>query len=93
VHLLHVNFIINNVLFLFSLLLYYAIKYDKNGQQGKSAFNERNPHTTQQQESVARSLGGPPKKEQDRAQGRARTGQSTFYLRTNEAKHICLYVI
>jgi hypothetical protein len=25
-------------------------KYDKQDQQGKAAFNERNPHMTQQQE-------------------------------------------
>jgi hypothetical protein len=28
------------------------MKYDKQDQQGKAAFNERNPHTTQQQESL-----------------------------------------
>jgi hypothetical protein len=28
-------------------------KYDKQDQQEKAAFNERNPHTTQQQELVA----------------------------------------
>jgi hypothetical protein len=27
-------------------------KYDKQDQQGKAAFNERKPHTTQQQEPV-----------------------------------------
>jgi hypothetical protein len=26
------------------------VKYDKQDQHGKTAFNERNPHTTQQQE-------------------------------------------
>jgi hypothetical protein len=26
------------------------MKYDKQDQQGKAAFNERNPHMTQQQE-------------------------------------------
>jgi hypothetical protein len=31
------------------------MKYDKQDQQGKAAFNERNPHMTQQQELVARS--------------------------------------
>jgi hypothetical protein len=36
-----------------------CIKYDKQHQQGKAAFNERNPHMTQQQEPVARSPGGP----------------------------------
>jgi hypothetical protein len=29
------------------------MKYDKQDQQGKAAFKERNPHTTQQQEPVA----------------------------------------
>jgi hypothetical protein len=37
-------------------------KYDKQDQQGKAAFNERNPHMTQQQEPVARSPGGPKTK-------------------------------
>jgi hypothetical protein len=27
----------------------YYMNYDKQDQQGKAAFNERNPHTTQQQ--------------------------------------------
>jgi uncharacterized protein YydD (DUF2326 family) len=31
------------------------IKYEKQDQQGKAAFNERNPHMTQQQEPTARS--------------------------------------
>jgi hypothetical protein len=35
------------------------LKYDKQDQQGKAAFNERNPHMTQQQEPMARSPGGP----------------------------------
>jgi hypothetical protein len=34
-------------------------KYDKQDQQGKTAFNERNPHMTKQQEPMARSPGGP----------------------------------
>jgi hypothetical protein len=38
------------------------VKYDKQDQQGKAAFNERNPHTTQQQEPTARSPGGTPNK-------------------------------
>jgi hypothetical protein len=33
--------------------------YDKQDQQGKAAFNERNPHMTQKQEPVARSPGRP----------------------------------
>jgi hypothetical protein len=37
-------------------------EYDKQDQQGKAAFNERNPHTTQQQEPAARSSGGPKTK-------------------------------
>jgi hypothetical protein len=52
-------------------------KYNKQDQQGKAAFNERNPHTTQQQEPVARSPDGLQTK-QDRAQDRARTGQSLY---------------
>jgi hypothetical protein len=30
-----------------------CIKYDKQDQQGKAAFNERSPHMTQQQEPMA----------------------------------------
>jgi hypothetical protein len=32
------------------------IKYDKQDQQGKAAFNERNPPMTQQQEPMATLL-------------------------------------
>jgi hypothetical protein len=35
------------------------VKYDKQDQQGKVAFNERSPHPTQYQGSLARSPGGP----------------------------------
>jgi hypothetical protein len=35
---------------------------DKQAQQGKAAFNERNSHTTQQHETAARSPGGPKTK-------------------------------
>jgi hypothetical protein len=38
------------------------IKYDEQDQQGKAAFNECNPATTQQQEPVARNPGGPQTK-------------------------------
>jgi hypothetical protein len=31
-------------------LLSFSLKYDKQDQQGKAAFNERNPHMTKQQE-------------------------------------------
>jgi hypothetical protein len=42
--------------FFFDLYVaFYHVKYDKQDQQGKAAFNERNPHMTQQQELVARS--------------------------------------
>jgi hypothetical protein len=41
---------------------YLLWKYDKQDQQGKVALNERNPHTTQQQETAARSPGGPETK-------------------------------
>jgi hypothetical protein len=34
----------------------YFIKYDKQDQQGKAAFNESNPHTTQQQEPEPEAL-------------------------------------
>jgi hypothetical protein len=49
------------------------MKYDKQDQQGKAAFNERNPHMTQQQEPTARSPGGPRTKT-GQAKDRARTG-------------------
>jgi hypothetical protein len=42
--------------------MHCKVKNDKQDQQGKAAFNERNPHPTQQQEPVARSPGGPPNK-------------------------------
>jgi hypothetical protein len=32
-----------------SMLIMLYLKYDKQDQQGKAAFNERNPHMTQQQ--------------------------------------------
>jgi hypothetical protein len=35
------------------LFIILYIKYDKRDQQGKAAFNERNPHTTQQHEPMA----------------------------------------
>jgi hypothetical protein len=44
------------------------VKYDKQDQQGKAAFNERNSHMTRQQEPVARSPDGPQTK----------TGQGSF---------------
>jgi hypothetical protein len=34
------------------------LKYDDQDQQGKTAFNERNPHTTKQQELATKSPGG-----------------------------------
>jgi hypothetical protein len=46
------------------------LKYDKQDQVGKAAFNERNPHTIQQQEPVARSSGEPQTK----------TGQGTSFF-------------
>jgi hypothetical protein len=49
------------------------IEYDKQDQQGKAAFNERNPHMTQQQEPMARSPGGPQTKT-GQGKDRARTG-------------------
>jgi hypothetical protein len=44
-------------IFAFSIL-WKSVKYDKQDQQGKAAFNERNPHMTLQQEPMARSSGG-----------------------------------
>jgi hypothetical protein len=49
------------------------VKYDKQDQQGKAAFNERNPHMIQQQEPVARSPGGPLTKS-GQGKDRARPG-------------------
>jgi hypothetical protein len=48
-------------------------EYDKQDQQGKAAFNERNPHMTQQQEPMVRSPGGPQTKT-GQGKDRARTG-------------------
>jgi hypothetical protein len=42
-------------------------KYHRQDQQGKAVFNERNPHTTQQQEPVAKNPDGP----------KTKTGQGT----------------
>jgi hypothetical protein len=36
----------------------FMVEYDEIDKQGKAAFNERNPYTTQQQEPVERSPGG-----------------------------------
>jgi hypothetical protein len=60
---------------LYSTLYVYLPKYDKQDQQGKAAFNERNPHTTHQQESVARSQGG----------HQTKTGQGTRQTRTGQS--------
>jgi hypothetical protein len=53
--------------------MFLAFKYDKQDQQGKAAFNERNTHMTHQQEQVARSPGGPQTKT-GQGKNRARTG-------------------
>jgi hypothetical protein len=58
---------------LHNYVLHMVLKYDKQDQQGKAAFNERNPHMTQQQEPVARSPGGPQTKT-GQGKDRARTG-------------------
>jgi hypothetical protein len=56
------------------MILYQTnTKYDKQDQQGKAAYNERNPHMTQQQEPEARSPGGPQTKT-GHGKYRARTG-------------------
>jgi hypothetical protein len=34
----------------------FILKYDKQDQQGKAAFNARNPHMTQQQVSQGQKL-------------------------------------
>jgi hypothetical protein len=52
---------------------YRLLRYVKQDQQGKAAFNERNPHMTQQQEQVARSPGGPQTKT-GQGKDRARSG-------------------
>jgi hypothetical protein len=49
------------------------LKYNKQDQQEKAAFSERNPHMTQQQELVAKSPGGPQTKTAE--QGRSQHGQ------------------
>jgi hypothetical protein len=41
---------------------FLPLKYHKQDQQGKAAFNERSPHPTLQQEPMARSQGGPQTK-------------------------------
>jgi hypothetical protein len=60
------------------------VKYDKQDQQGKAAFNERNPHMTQQQEPMARSPGRPQTKT-GQGKDRARTGVRTGDIRL----HVC----
>ncbi|XP_060572503.1 uncharacterized protein LOC132730561 isoform X2 [Ruditapes philippinarum] len=55
--------------FIYILAMCFSIK----DQQGKAAFNERNPHMTQQQEPTARSPGGPRTKT-GQGKDRARTG-------------------
>jgi hypothetical protein len=53
------------------LKITFRLKYDKQDQQGKAAFNERNPHPTQQQEPVTSSPG---------AGSREHEGHRTFPL-------------
>jgi hypothetical protein len=45
------------------------LKYDKQDQQETAAFNERNPHTTQQ-ENQWQGIQTDPKQKLDRAQSR-----------------------
>jgi hypothetical protein len=55
-------FVIHTLVYLRSINLkdsFFSLKYDKQDQQGKGTFNERNPRMTQQQEPVARSPGEP----------------------------------
>jgi hypothetical protein len=63
------------------------MKYDKQDQQGKVAFNERNPHMTQQQEPVARSPGGPQTK---KGQGKACISQTKRLRQNSKADNISL---
>jgi hypothetical protein len=59
-------------------------EYDKQDQQGKAAFIERNPHMTQQQEPVARSPDGSQTK---KGQG---TRQNTDRLITKMINNLLL---
>jgi hypothetical protein len=61
------------------------MKYDKQDQQGKAAFIERNPHTTQQQEQVARSPDGPKTK--------TGHGTSTEWLITKMINNKKVYIL
>jgi hypothetical protein len=54
-------------------IISHNLPYDKQDQQRKAAFNERNPNMIQQQEPVARSPGGPQTKT-GQGKDRARTG-------------------
>jgi hypothetical protein len=56
------QFCITCITFVHSICNSCKSKYDKQDQQGKAAFNERNPHTTQQQKPLTRSPGGPQTK-------------------------------
>jgi hypothetical protein len=51
----------------------HTIKYDKQDQQGKAAFNERNPHPTSNK-SQWQGAQEDPKQKHTRAQGRAWAG-------------------
>jgi hypothetical protein len=62
-----------------------VMKYDKQDQQGKVAFNERNTHPTKQQEPVARSPGGP--------QSKNRTGHKGMGRLTTKIINNYIYVI
>jgi hypothetical protein len=63
--------------------LMIIVKYDKQDQQGKAAFNERNPHMTQQQEPVAMSPGGPQTKT---GQGTRQSTDRPTTIMTNKKK-------
>jgi hypothetical protein len=64
----------------------------KQDQQEKAALNERNPHTTQQQEPAARAQAD-PKQKQDRAQDNSTDGlitkmiNNSYLIRNSKTKN------
>jgi hypothetical protein len=53
----------------------YILRYEKRDQQGRTALNESNPNTIQQQNRITgKDPSRTPKQKQDRAQGKTRTG-------------------
>jgi hypothetical protein len=71
-----------------------VVKICLQDQQGKVVFNERNPHTTQQQELVAGSPGGP---QTETGQGKSQSFPCMIFNRIQfcennfyEGKELCL---